>query len=639
MTPDTELDEVLSGADAAERARNDLLLHIAISNPTDADELSRRLERPKRDVHDDIKSLLRDGTAYVYAGSLRTQLAPRIIAAAPAERIREIHDQVLAELLSQPSPRSGVLIALVDSGCTDHRLLPMLIRRLAEDEHHAAVRGAVMQLARSLRLTEQEVLLRRAQDASFSGSPDQVLGFTDGLITNRISDVSQPAAVLAAGAYIRSGRLDRASALLTHVGRESIGHDAAWAVVATLGQGDPVAALAWADAMPAGGVTSLSAGLAELSRALVTSVRANGHGAIDMLARSVHTLVPLGASVLLPETPAALAAILAMGRGEPQTAQVFLERALGADLGGSASRPRHQLLLGWALMLQGQLAAAEKAADLVAEPRGLGEREHLLYWCLMAGISRRRADATALRDAWQEIRGLTLGMSMSLFDLLPVGEMLVTAVRMREPERAQEIFHDISAMLTRAGDPIAWSAPFHWHAVQAAFQSNDTAMLLAPANALATAATASAYAATLAQAGNTWLNILRDEIDYNAVEVSVRALASHGHTWDAARLAGHAALQHPERDGALAMMQLAREVDRSQARHTKVVPQTSALTAREVDVARLVLDGHGYRMIGEQLFISPKTVEHHVARIRGRLGATSRGELLEMLHNEIAKLG
>ena len=46
-----------------------------------------------------------------------------------------------------------------------------------------------------------------------------------------------------------------------------------------------------------------------------------------------------------------------------------------------------------------------------------------------------------------------------------------------------------------------------------------------------------------------------------------------------------------------------------------------------------VLEGHGYRAIGERLFISPKTVEHHVARIRSRLGATSRGELLERLHD------
>jgi len=48
-------------------------------------------------------------------------------------------------------------------------------------------------------------------------------------------------------------------------------------------------------------------------------------------------------------------------------------------------------------------------------------------------------------------------------------------------------------------------------------------------------------------------------------------------------------------------------------------------------VAELLLQGLPYRDIGAQLFISTKTVEHHVARIRRRLGAASRSELLSML--------
>lgn len=637
MTLDAEQDKSRASSDERDHAQSTLLLHIAISNPADADELSRRLARPKRDVLDDVKALLRDGRAHVYSGALRTALGPAMIASTPTDQIREIHDQVLAEVLSNPSPRPGVLVALVESGCSDRRILPLLVRSLAQHESDSALLGAVMHLARSRHLSEDDVTLLRAQDAALHGAPDQVLGLTDQLITHRELDISRPATVLAASAHIRNGRLDRAGALMAHIGGELIGQDAAWAVYSTLGQGDPATAASWARAMPAAGLTSLSAGLVEMSRALMMSVDGNGDGAIDTLARSVQTVTPLGASALLPETPAAIAAILAMGRGEPETAQTFLERALSAGLGGAAGRARHQLLLGWALMLQGRLASADEAAGSVQEPEDLGERERLLYWCLRAGISRRRADTTALRVEWHEIRRLMLGMSVTLYDLLPIGEMLVTAARVREPERMREVIQDAVALLERAGNPVAWSAAFHWHVVQAAFQSNDTTMLLPAASALAQASPISPYAATLADAGNTWLQILRDETDYGAVEESVRALAAHGHAWDAARLAGHAALQHPERDGALAMMQLARDVDRSNARQPRIASQTSSLTAREVDVARLVLEGHGYRTIGQQLFISPKTVEHHVARIRGRLGATSRGELLEMLHTEVAK--
>jgi len=55
------------------------------------------------------------------------------------------------------------------------------------------------------------------------------------------------------------------------------------------------------------------------------------------------------------------------------------------------------------------------------------------------------------------------------------------------------------------------------------------------------------------------------------------------------------------------------------------------LSEREREVAELLVLGMPYRDIGSQLFISAKTVEHHVARIRRRLGAESRSEMLSML--------
>ncbi|ONM49475.1 hypothetical protein B0T44_11960 [Nocardia donostiensis] len=58
---------------------------------------------------------------------------------------------------------------------------------------------------------------------------------------------------------------------------------------------------------------------------------------------------------------------------------------------------------------------------------------------------------------------------------------------------------------------------------------------------------------------------------------------------------------------------------------------TARLSDREREVAELVLLGLTYREIGARLYISAKTVEHHVARIRRRIGARSRSELLSML--------
>jgi DNA-binding CsgD family transcriptional regulator len=51
------------------------------------------------------------------------------------------------------------------------------------------------------------------------------------------------------------------------------------------------------------------------------------------------------------------------------------------------------------------------------------------------------------------------------------------------------------------------------------------------------------------------------------------------------------------------------------------------LGEREREVAALVVEGLTYREIGARLFLSAKTVEHHVARLRQRLGSASRSEL------------
>jgi non-specific serine/threonine protein kinase len=53
-------------------------------------------------------------------------------------------------------------------------------------------------------------------------------------------------------------------------------------------------------------------------------------------------------------------------------------------------------------------------------------------------------------------------------------------------------------------------------------------------------------------------------------------------------------------------------------------PASFGLTRREVEVLQLLVDGMSDRLIAEQLFISVRTVEHHVSRIYGKLGVHTR---------------
>ncbi|GAA4443563.1 hypothetical protein GCM10023148_50610 [Actinokineospora soli] len=51
------------------------------------------------------------------------------------------------------------------------------------------------------------------------------------------------------------------------------------------------------------------------------------------------------------------------------------------------------------------------------------------------------------------------------------------------------------------------------------------------------------------------------------------------------------------------------------------------LSPRELEVARLLATGHTNREIAEVLFLSPRTVEQHAARVLRKLGVGSRNQL------------
>ena len=80
-----------------------------------------------------------------------------------------------------------------------------------------------------------------------------------------------------------------------------------------------------------------------------------------------------------------------------------------------------------------------------------------------------------------------------------------------------------------------------------------------------------------------------------------------------------------------------RPAGRDTSRPTPPAVGTGTLSDREREVARLVVAGQTYREIGGRLYISAKTVEHHVSRMRQRLGAGTRSDLLARLRAELAE--
>lgn len=63
--------------------------------------------------------------------------------------------------------------------------------------------------------------------------------------------------------------------------------------------------------------------------------------------------------------------------------------------------------------------------------------------------------------------------------------------------------------------------------------------------------------------------------------------------------------------------------------HARLGPPTGPLTSRETDVMRLVGEALSNRQIAQRLFISETTVRHHLNSVFGKLGVSSRLELMK----------
>jgi DNA-binding NarL/FixJ family response regulator len=72
------------------------------------------------------------------------------------------------------------------------------------------------------------------------------------------------------------------------------------------------------------------------------------------------------------------------------------------------------------------------------------------------------------------------------------------------------------------------------------------------------------------------------------------------------------------------MRELGMNVPRGLRASTRANP--AGLTARQLEVLALVVDGLTNPEIGERLFISPRTAEHHVTAVIDKLGVATRRE-------------
>jgi DNA-binding CsgD family transcriptional regulator len=645
-----------------------LLLARAIGAPSDPEVLAALLDATPATVLDALDAaqatglLTDDGELLPLTRQavLRSTPTPRLQAA--RQRLAEIHSkrggsvlQIAHALLDTGASGAQVATILATAGDEALRESPSLAARLYAEAVHAG--APAINLA-----------ARRAEALALTGDLDGALRLTDRVVGDRTAPDRVRAALVAAAVVAHRGLLARSAELYRWSGAAAGGASAGpitpLSVPALIGTGALTEAhkvLAPVDTTPTvgGPYPTLLAGAASLmAQGMYDSVAGSPTSALSALTRAAVLLEPAGPTVLLPDTPAALAALVGLHCGELDVASSALERAIATDMGGPPARTRHRLLQSWIAMMRGNFGKSAELLTAEAPPhRHLEPRDQLVAAALQVALARRHSDVAGLTRAWQRAREAIVRHPVDLYALQPLGELAVAAARLGEQRWLEPHVAEAQELLRRLGNPPLWAAPLHWFGFHAAITAEQPPEAARHAAALADTASRSAYASRLATAARTWLRVLAGEIDATLVEAAARGLHAVGMAWEGSRLAGQAAIRAESRGAMTALLGCARALQaptgaaeapvRTAPEQAAAQPESPpqpqspggamaatgevSLSDREREVAVLLLAGLTHKQIGERLFISPKTVEHHVSRMRQRLGSSTRVELFSHL--------
>lgn len=579
-----------------------------------------------------------------------------------AARHHEVESALLRTQLELGVLSPGLAARLAEHGMRDDRLAATLRRMLAAPSPDRAANARLATAAVAAGAVDMRA--RQADALAMAGDCTAAAAVADDLLTSPEPDERATAVRVAASVAAHDGNLTAAAELFRWLGPHSDAALSASAAIAFIGVGNLAAAQEAAQPHHSGPPTAASRAMRSLADGLVTSVAAGYAPAAVRFGQALTTEQSAGPGAhVLPDTGAAIAALAALHGGDPIRARNIIGRAVGLS-GGPFSDPRHRLLLAWIKAQDGQLSAASADLAEITSATTLHSRDALWTASLRTALARRAGDLGAVQKHWNAAQDVLAEYSLDLYSLLPLGELWMAAARIGQTERLAPQIENAFGLITALGNPVAWSVPLHWAGVHAGILANNPAVVAPHGQALTSAAADSPFAKALSGAGRTWLRVLAGQVEPDEVTAAARVLSQFGLTSDATRLAGQAALQTPDAKVSALMLQVARDLkltvpdievgspdagDAPGPSTVKAAPplkpqgslrtQSSALSEREREVAELLLLGMPYRDIGTQLFISAKTVEHHVARIRRRLGAESRPAMLSMLRAILASDG
>ena len=327
-------------------------------------------------------------------------------------------------------------------------------------------------------------------------------------------------------------------------------------------------------------------------------------------------------ATLWPDTPHTLAALALTLDFEHERAGQLLAHGLANDVGGAAHRSRQRLLAGWVAVRAGRWSDAETAVADLSET-ALGLRDRLALIGLQVALARRAGDVTGLEHHLDPAQQLVLRHPIDLVSLPAHGEIAIAVARMGATQRAEGLLDQIDAFATSL-PPRPWRGHAAWVRVVAGLLASNQAWIEAGASALAP---------PLSELADVVVDLSSASVD--DVTRSVEVLEGIGQIHEAALVASAAALGRSDDSGRPLVTTASRLRGLMPGRGREAASGLEALSDRELEVARELIDGRRYKEIGERLFISAKTVEHHVAHIKTKLGATSRSDMISVLRQAL----
>ncbi len=495
------------------------------------------------------------------------------------------------------------------------------------------------------------IAARRAEAAALAGDAVTALRLADAVMADPAADDRRRALAVVAALLPARGFWRRSSRAYAELATGATGEGAtdrnaaSWPLLATIGAvatgqvpdegkagtgADP-------DADPAGGLEVEALRLT--CGALVASLRRDGARLLPDMLEAAELLESAHTSLVLPTSPHAVGATVALALSELATAEHLLARARDHEVGAAPLRAYHRLGLGWVAVRSGRWTVAQAALDEVAAVGApLAPRELLVAAAIEAGLARRSGDLARLGDAWARAEGVLLRHPADLFSLEIVGELAIGAARLGLWERVAPKARELGDIVRSLGEPPLWLLPLRWIGLQVALATDDREATVRRAAEVEATPPVHPRLGALADAARTWVAILGGGADPEAVAAAARGLQGLGLTWEASRLTGQAAIRSADPMVTRSLLEQARDLKAAlpASDSADAASAVGVLSEREQMVAQYIVDGLTHKEIGAQLYISPKTVEHHVAKIRQKLGATTRAEMLAALRAHLA---